>query len=119
VGGGKIDQDPARTFGPVMGVTYTLSRGSLKMTVQLPPLGTDNLPAVVMELWDEREVVWEETGEILYTLRIQGVSFTPKVFEPGLYTVGVGEPDSKYWKQLKGLKAGPAGALNGIRVEFN
>lgn len=36
------------------------------------------------------QVVSEETGEILYTFRIKGAEFTPRVFAPGRYTLRVG-----------------------------
>jgi alkaline phosphatase D len=39
------------------------------------------------------EVSSETSGERVYTLRIQGTSFTPPVREPGLYTVRVFDPD--------------------------
>jgi hypothetical protein len=38
------------------------------------------------------QVVEEATGEIVYTLRINGQTFRPKVFAPGRYTLHVGEP---------------------------
>jgi len=37
------------------------------------------------------QVVDESRGEIVYTLRINGTSYRPKVFETGSYTVRVGE----------------------------
>ena len=37
------------------------------------------------------QVVDEANGEIIYTLRILGTSFRPKVFRPGKYTIVVGE----------------------------
>ena len=36
-------------------------------------------------------VVYEATGELVYTLRIRGTTFKPKVFKDGLYTVHIGE----------------------------
>jgi hypothetical protein len=43
------------------------------------------------------QVVAEATGEVLYTLRINGTSYRPKVYAPGNYTVrvGSGRPDLK------------------------
>ena len=38
------------------------------------------------------QLIAEATGEVVYTLRIQGQSFRPKVFAPGRYTLHVGEP---------------------------
>lgn len=43
------------------------------------------------------QVVAEETGEVLYTIRIRGDSFAPKVFSGGRFTVRTGResPDEK------------------------
>jgi hypothetical protein len=38
------------------------------------------------------QVIEEATGEVVYTLRINGQTFRPKVFAPGRYTLHVGEP---------------------------
>jgi hypothetical protein len=46
------------------------------------------LPAVEADVMDPVvQVIAEESGEIIYTLRINGRSFKPKVFQPGRYTV--------------------------------
>ncbi len=50
-------------------------------------------------------VINQSNGEIVYTLRIQGSSFTPRVFQPGVYTVKVGDPDRDAWKEYKDRKA--------------
>jgi len=41
------------------------------------------------------QVVSQASGEVVYTLRIKGTSFRPKVFAAGLYTVHVGEGESR------------------------
>jgi alkaline phosphatase D len=48
------------------------------------------------------QVVSEAGGEILYTLRIQGREFTPAVFEPGSYSIAVGEPGTDRWRIFLG-----------------
>jgi hypothetical protein len=41
------------------------------------------------------QVIYESTGEIVYTVRIQGNRFRPKVFKDGTYTVKIGDqPDN-------------------------
>ena len=50
------------------------------------------------------QVIEESSGEIVYTLRINGQEFRPKVFREGTYTVKVGEPGTKT-QELKGLEA--------------
>jgi len=50
------------------------------------------------------QVIYEMTGEIVYTLRIQGNEFRPKVFKDGKYTVKIGQqPDNM--KVYPGLDA--------------
>jgi hypothetical protein len=49
VGGEKIAAHPARAFGPLWFNQYTLHRGTMKMTAQLPPLGVQDERAVRLE----------------------------------------------------------------------
>jgi hypothetical protein len=57
---------------------------------------THELPKQTVD-WENPvfQVVEEATGEILYTIRIRGKSFTPSVYGPGKYTVKIGrdKPD--------------------------
>ena len=62
------------------------------------------------------QVVDEEGGEVVYTLRIKGDSFRPKVFKQGSCTVHIGEGPAK--KALKGIKSIPAGREQTIEVSF-
>ena len=50
------------------------------------------------------QVIEELTGKVVYTLRINGRTFRPKVFDKGVYTVKVGEPGQK-GIVLKGVKS--------------
>jgi hypothetical protein len=63
------------------------------------------------------QVVAEPTGAIVYTLRIAGRSFTPKVYERGTYTVKVGEPGTGRWRALHGLQP-TAAATDVLQVTF-
>jgi len=47
------------------------------------------------------QVIDQAGGEIVYTLRIRGSSFTPPVFKEGLYTLRITDPDKRYEKVLK------------------
>ena len=49
------------------------------------------------------QVINEQANEVIYTLRINGSIFIPKVFEKGIYTVNVGE--GKYKQSFIGLNA--------------
>jgi alkaline phosphatase D len=56
-------------------------------------------------------------GAVVYTLRINGESFTPAVREPGVYTVIAFDPDGDYYKRWANCAhAGGqlAGSRNGI-----
>ena len=63
------------------------------------------LPALVVEGQEDpvMQVVDEDSGEIVYTLRINGTRFRPKVFRSGTYTVRVGEGDRM--KVLTGVRS--------------
>jgi hypothetical protein len=50
------------------------------------------------------KVIYEPTGEVVYSLRIQGTHFKPKVFKDGTYTIEIGEQPSKM-KTFSGLDA--------------
>lgn len=55
------------------------------------------------------QVVSEANGEILYTLRIQGDRFRPRVYGPGKYTVKVGRDKPDAWS-AEGLTPDAKGA---------
>ncbi len=76
---------------PYPGWPYTfnqLDNYSRKAVAYLPTLEINRPNQVV-------QVLHEKTGEVVYTLRIRGKSFSPKVFATGSYTIKVGEGDSK------------------------
>jgi phosphodiesterase/alkaline phosphatase D-like protein len=51
------------------------------------------------------QVRGEPGGEVVYTIRIKGESFSPLVREPGTYTVLAFDPDGGYRQEWKGLRA--------------
>ena len=57
------------------------------------------------------QVIDESDGSVVYTLRITGTSFRPKVFKDGTYTVKVGEPGENKVKTFKGIKSGAGEAI--------
>lgn len=63
------------------------------------------------------QVVQESSGEVVYTLRINGTDFRPKVFSEGAYTVNVGDQDSGNMKSITGLNAEKENKES-ITVEF-
>ncbi|MDH3982539.1 MAG: hypothetical protein OES84_06500, partial [Kiritimatiellaceae bacterium] len=48
------------------------------------------------------QVIHERSKEVVYTIRIKGNTFRPKVFDQGTYTIKVGE--GEHLKVLQGLK---------------
>ncbi len=62
----------------------------------LPEIRVKNMSHPVVQ------VIYEPDNEVVYTLRIKGTQFTPKVFKDGKYTIRVGEQPNKM-KVYKGL----------------
>jgi hypothetical protein len=60
------------------------------------------------------QVIEEANREIVYTVRINGNEFRPKVFAAGSYTVRVGEGSSR--KEFKGVKTMPAEQTSVLKV---
>jgi hypothetical protein len=56
------------------------------------------------------QVVGESDGEVLYTIRIRGDRFTPRVFASGRYTVRVVRPDTEALLLFPGLEPTPDSA---------
>ena len=84
---------------PYPGWPYTfnqLDNYGRKAVAYLPSLQINKSNQVV-------QVINEKTGEIIYTLRIKGTEFRPKVFANGTYTINVGEGDAR--KSLKGIES--------------
>ena len=50
------------------------------------------------------QVIDQETGKIVYNLRIEGTAFTPKVFTDGTYILKVGDPPKIPFKTIKHLR---------------
>lgn len=69
-----------------------------KAVAYLPTLKVRGMDAPVVQVIDE------SGGEIVYTLRIKGREFRPKVFAKGKYTVKVGDQGGKT-KTLTGVEA--------------
>ena len=52
------------------------------------------------------EVIQEENNEMVYTLRIKGNKFKPKVFSKGAYTIRISDPDKKIVQERRNVYAG-------------
>jgi hypothetical protein len=64
------------------------------------------------------QVIDESNDEIIYTLRINGTSFRPKVFKEGTYTLKIGEPGTDKMKTLEGVRSLPPDKTKKIRVRL-
>ena len=79
------------------------------------------LPSVRVEGLDNPvvQVIDEASGETVYTLRISGNEFRPKVFRRwGTYTVRVGEPDTGVFRELKGVAVQPESSVATLNLSF-
>ena len=52
------------------------------------------------------QVIDQESGEVVYTLRIRGTSFQPWVFKDGIYRVDGGELETDQVKVMWDLRLG-------------
>ncbi len=58
--GEKIEAHPNQTFGPILWAMHTLSRGVMKMTAQMPPLGKSDSKAVRLQV--KKDGAWKTIG---------------------------------------------------------
>jgi hypothetical protein len=86
-----------------------LDNYSRKAVAYLPTLKINQANQVV-------QVVEEKNGEVVYTLRINGKDFRPKVFAKGKYTVKVGEGKDR--KVIKGVQALPLAEKKTLKVDL-
>ena len=70
VEGEKVELYPQREYGPILFEQYTLSRGILKMTAQLPPVGKDDGQDVLLQI--KRDNQWWD----LQKQRLDTLSYT-------------------------------------------
>jgi len=83
-----------------------------KARAWLPELRISGLPSPVIQIYRQ------QTGELVYALRINGQFFQPKVFETGLYTIKIGDPDSSTWKEIQDIQAAPSKEIKPLDVIF-
>jgi hypothetical protein len=63
VSGRKVERRDEHRFGPVLTTQYTLSRGVLHLTAQMPPLGSDDTGSVALEIRKEGRGGWRVADE--------------------------------------------------------
>lgn len=83
-----------------------------KAAAYLPMLKVEGLDDPIVQVIDQRD------GEIVYTLRIKGRQFQPKVFAPGRYTVVVGNQADRT-RTLKDIEPVAPGSEAQLSVRFD
>ena len=56
--GTKVEAHPEDAFGPILFAMHTLSRGVLKMTAQMPPIGPNESQTIHLEILKENQNQW-------------------------------------------------------------
>ena len=64
------------------------------------------------------QVIDEETLDYVYTLRIKGTRFRPKVFKPGWYTLKVGEVGTPFIRTFGHVHTLAPGERRTLEVRF-
>ena len=64
------------------------------------------------------QVIDESNNEIVYTMRVKGTSFRPKVFKKGIYSIRIGDPDKGEMKTLTGIKSLSEEKLEKLVIKF-
>ena len=81
-------------------------------TAYLPTIEVSGVTNPVLQVIDE------SNGEIVYTLRVRGNSYRPKIFKKGKYTIKAGEQATGNMKTLAGVPSLPPGRTKVIQVDF-
>jgi len=93
-----------KTGGQYLGWPKTieqLDNYGRKAAAYLPTIKISDMTDPVVQVIDQ------ENEEIVYTVRINGTSFRPKVFKTGTYTIKVGELGTEKMKVLDNVKSIP------------
>ena len=83
-----------------------------KAVSYLPTIEVDGMTNPVVQVIDE------SNGEIVYTLRINGTSYRPKVFKKEKYTVKIGQQGTDRMKTLAGIWPLEQGESKKLNVRF-
>ena len=79
-----------------------LDNGFPRSGPALPQAGDPTVKNPVLQVIDQSD------NQVVYTWRMTGTTFTPRVFKPGVYTVRLFDPDGKFEKVFKDQKTMPA-----------
>jgi alkaline phosphatase D len=102
VAGSKTVQFPARANGPILCAMHTLSRGTLNLTAQMPPLGKDDSQTAILQIRSGEGSAWKTVGEsklvpnsYTFPFRIENWPVERNVAYRVVYSHGTG-PDSQH-----------------------
>lgn len=70
--GRKVVRQPERTFGPILATQYTVHRGVLKLTAQMPPLGMRDTDSARLEVRANANEPWR----LVARAKLQPLSYT-------------------------------------------
>jgi len=110
-----VDPTDPRTGGQYSGWPKTIKQTDnygRKANGYLPTIKVSGMASPVVQIIDE------ENGEIVYTLRIKGDQFRPKVFKEGSYTIRIGDPDSSKIKILRNIHSVKSDEDKIVMIEF-
>ncbi|MEY2878235.1 MAG: hypothetical protein RLZZ15_615, partial [Verrucomicrobiota bacterium] len=106
VAGTKLAANDAQTFGPILWSQYTLSRGTLKISAQMPPLGAADSGTVRLQIPAAAPGAWQTIREEKIhpeartaTLRVDGWDATKDTPYRLAYTLRArtGAPTEHHW----------------------
>ena len=100
ISGGKVNDYPERAFGPILFTQYSLSKKTVKLMVQLPPVGKDDGKVVRLDLMKNNK--WETVAEQNFnadsrttTFRLENWSETEDVPYRVNYNLAIGADEKK------------------------
>jgi len=64
------------------------------------------------------EVINQQTGELEYSVRINGTWFSPKVFSEGIFTIRLGYPEQDNWKIIDNIETAVNKDDNELLIAF-
>jgi len=70
-----------------------------KAAARLPVIKVNKLTDPVLELYAHK------TNELVYSIRIKGNRYHPKIFEKGLYYIKIGDPEKDVWKTIENISS--------------
>ena len=83
VGGSMIEENKDRAFGPILHAQYSLSRGVMKLTAQMPPVGKKESQVVRLSVKPGGKSDWKTLGEAKIDPLARTVRFREEKWDGG------------------------------------